>query len=306
MSATDPTSSAVQTADDQHNGGGDQAHDEVREPQLSGADLARTALRAAQRAARTSSHTLAKRKPPTAREIAQLGRDAREPAPAGGVIATMADIAGWATGTARGTLHDKWAIIVGDANARHWTLAGFDVTTSTLRILADTPAWATQLRLHQRDVLRRLEQHLPAGSVRALDVRVGRASSESTNLDDDPHYTPLAPALHPAADSSVYRQLRQQMTESTADRQAAIKEAAAEREEILRRHYNRLREPETTNWLPVEEDLQLAAVTAHAREQRQRHRGALLRARAERAGATPLPTARRATKAPATAVRGAA
>ncbi|MFI1522838.1 DciA family protein [Kitasatospora cineracea] len=304
MSATDPTSSAVRASDEHH--GGDQVHDEVREPQLSGADLARTALRAAQRAARTSSHAPAKRKPPTAREIAQLGRDAREPALAGGVIATMADIAGWATGTARGTLHDKWATIVGDQHARHWTLAGFDFTTSTLRILADTPAWATQLRLHQRGVLRRLEQHLPVGSVRALDVRVGRASSESGDLDDDPHYTPLAPAMHPAADSGVYRQLRQQMGEFTADRQAAIEEAAAEREEILRRHYNRLREPETTAWLPVEEDPQLAAATVHAREQRQRHRAALLRARAERAGALPLPAARRAAKAPATAVRGAA
>ncbi|KDN80566.1 DciA family protein [Kitasatospora cheerisanensis] len=304
MSATDPTSSAVRAAAEHHDGH-DQAHDDVREPQLSGADLARTMLRAAQRAARTSSHAPAKRKPPTAREIAQLGRDACEPALAGGVIATMADIAGWATGTARGTLHNKWATIVGDQHARHWTLAGFDTTTSTLRILADTPAWATQLRLHQRDVLRRLEQHLPAGSVRALDVRVGRASSESADLDNDPHYTPLAPALHPVADSGVYRQLRQQMTEFTADRQAAIEEAAAEREEILRRHYNRLREPETTDWLPVEEDPQLAAATAHAREQRQRHRAALLRARAERAGATPLTTARRAAKAPA-AVRGAA
>ncbi|GGR04209.1 DciA family protein [Kitasatospora griseola] len=305
MSATDPTSSAVRAVDEHH--GGDQAHDdEVREPQLSGADLARTVLRAAQRAARTSSHAPAKRKPPTAREIAQLGRDAREPAPVAGVIATMADIAGWATGTARGTLHGKWATIVGDQHARHWTPAGFDVTTSTLRILADTPAWATQLRLHQRDVLRRLDQHLPAGSVRALDVRVGRASSESADLDDDPHYTPFAPALHPAAHSDVYRQLRQQMGEFTADHQAAIEEAAAEREEILRRHYNRLREPETTDWIPVDEDPPLAAATVRAREQRERHRAALLRARAERAGATPLPTARRTTQAPATAVRGAA
>ncbi|MFJ1796552.1 DciA family protein [Kitasatospora griseola] len=305
MSATNPTSSAVRPADEHHDGD-HQVHNEVREPQLSGADLARTMLRAAQRAARTFSHTPAKRRPPSAREIAQLGRDAREPAAVAGVIATMADIAGWATGTARGTLHDKWATIVGDQHARHWTLAGFDVTTSTLRIFADTPAWATQLRLHQRDVLRRLEQHLPAGSVRALDVRVGRASTGSADLDDDPHYTPLAPALHPPTDSDAYRELRQQMTEFTADRQAAIEEAAAEREEILRRHYNKLREPETTSWLPVEEDPQLAAASTHAREQRQRHRAALLRARAERAGAIPLTTARRTTPAPTAAARGAA
>ncbi|MFJ4681629.1 hypothetical protein [Kitasatospora sp. NPDC088783] len=76
------------------------------------------------------------------------------------------------------------------------------------------------------------------------------------------------------------------MTEFTADRPAATEEAAAEREEILRRHHNRLCESEGTNWLPVEEDPQITAAVTHARQQRERHRAALLRARA---GTLPLP-----------------
>ncbi|MFG2918091.1 hypothetical protein ACGF0D_35045 [Kitasatospora sp. NPDC048298] len=76
-------------------------------------------------------------------------------------------------------------------------------------------------------------------------------------------------------------------------RQAALDEAAAAREEILRQHFNRLREPEHTHRTAVE-NAPTTATDEHDRRQRERHRAALAVARATRAGAIPLHSARQA------------
>ncbi|MGW3046223.1 hypothetical protein ACWC9T_41075 [Kitasatospora sp. NPDC001159] len=93
--------------------------------------------------------------------------------------------------------------------------------------------------------------------------------------------------------TALLEELRRRTRENAAARQAALDEAAAEREEILRRHYNRLREPENAHRPPIQDTL-VTDADQRARQQRERHRAALIVARATRAGAIPLRTARQA------------
>ncbi|MET9183160.1 hypothetical protein ABZX88_33865, partial [Kitasatospora aureofaciens] len=87
----------------------------------------------------------------------------------------------------------------------------------------------------------------------AIDVRVGPAPvvrhDDDQNDQPAPHNNQptLQPARPPLADSPAYQQLRQQMRQNAAARQAATNEAATAREEILRRHYNKLRANPSTS-----------------------------------------------------------
>ncbi|MFJ2781565.1 DciA family protein [Kitasatospora sp. NPDC087315] len=259
-----------------------------------GADLARTALRAARQAARTSGNAPAQRT--TRQTTAALRRGPREPEPIADVFLALVAAHGWTLGTAGGGLRDRWPSIVGAEAAAHWHLAGYDPTTRRLRVVADSPAWAAQLRLHLRRILTDLDQLRP-GTVRAIDVRVGPAPAVQHDQDPDDRVTrrddrPAAqPARPPLADHTAYQDLRRRMREDAAARQAALDEAAANREAILREHYNRLREPEDAH-RPTIEDAPAADTDEHARQQRERHRAALAVARATLAGAIPLRTAR--------------
>ncbi|MGW4651811.1 DciA family protein [Kitasatospora sp. NPDC004289] len=287
------------TADQQDLDLDDQDLDEQepqQEPELSGADLARMALQSARRAARAAGNAPTKGKQPSALDIARAGRTAREPAGLAAILPALADARGWELGTARGTLRDRWATIVGTENAFHWAPGGFDPDTRTLRVVADSPAWATKLRLETRQLLQQLDQHLPPGSVRAIDVRIGRPELDDP---DRPHrpavQAPSEPRPHPLADSTTYQQLRQQMREQLQTREAEQEEERVRREQLLREHYGWLREPEDAHRFAVDHQAtqQAAAHDAHARRLRESHRAALATARAAKAGATPLRRTRR-------------
>ncbi|MBP0453966.1 DUF721 domain-containing protein [Kitasatospora sp. RG8] len=279
----------------------------MSQPATTGADLARTALRAARKAAASRGDTPAKRPVVGLRRADRHGREAREPQPVADVFLALVAAHGWTLGTAGGGLRDRWPSIVGPDAAAHWHLAGYDPHTRRLRVVADSPAWAAQLRLHHRRILTVLEQLRP-GTVRAIEVRVGPAPV--VQHDQDPDDRParrddrptMRPARPPLADHHAYQELRRRMREDAAARQAALDEAAAEREAILRQHYNRLREPEEAH-RPAIEHTPVTDTNEHARQQRERHRAALAVARATQAGAIPLRTACQPKPAPA---RGAA
>ncbi|MFF8775101.1 DciA family protein [Kitasatospora sp. NPDC015120] len=263
-------------------------------PQPSGADLARIALRAARRAARAAGNATIKGKQPTAGEISRQGRIAREPAGLAAIIPAMAGARGWELGTGRGTLRDRWKTIVGTENALHWAPAGFDPDTRTLRVVADSPAWATKLRLDTRRLLQQLDQHLPPGSVRAIDVRVGWPELDAPDLPRRPAaQEPSEPRPNLLPDSTSYQELRQQMRQQLQAREAAREEELARREQLLREHYGWLREPESAHRMAVDQQAaqEATAHDTHARRLRESHRAALTIARATRAGAIPLRTA---------------
>ncbi|MFJ9777105.1 DciA family protein [Kitasatospora sp. NPDC101157] len=266
----------------------------MSQPDSSGADLARTALRAARQAARTSGNIRVQRT--TRQTTAVPRRGPREPEPIADVFLALVAAHGWTLGTVSGGLRDRWPDIVGAEAAAHWHLAGYDPTTRRLRVVADSPTWAAQLRYETRRILGALDQLCP-GTVRAIDVRVGPAPVVQHDPNPDDRLTrrddrPAAQlARPPLADHRAYQELRRRMRENAATRQATLDEAAAEREAILRRSYNWLREPEDAR-RPAVEAVPVTDADQHACQQRERHRAALAVARATRAGAIPLRTAR--------------
>ncbi|MFD0260130.1 DciA family protein [Kitasatospora indigofera] len=296
MTDTLTTDPGLHDRDDHHR----DALPDRQEPQMSGADLARMVLQVARRGSRAAGHTPAKSKPPIAREAARKGRDARELTLLSAVVPAMADAHGWALGTARGSICDRWQSIVGTENADHWAPGGFNAGTRTLRILADSPAWATKLRLTTRQVLADLDKHLPPGSVKAIDIRIGHNQAGPDEADDRPRTT-VAPAPaddrpHCLAGHTAYQQLRQQMREQLQARKDAREEELARCEQILREHYGRLREPEDdlpATDTPAAEDAAAQESAAHARRLRASHQAALAAAHAAKAGASPLPRAGR-------------
>ncbi|MEE1821243.1 DciA family protein [Streptomyces sp. BE20] len=267
-----------------------------QEPRLSGADLARIVLQSARRTARANGNATVKGRQPTLGEIARQGRAAREATSLGAIIPAMASAHGWDLGTARGTLRDRWAAIVGTENALHWAPAGFNADTRTLRVVADSPAWATKLRLTTRKVLADLDKHLPPGSVRAIDIRVGH---HQAGPDDDRPRTPAQTAPtddrpRPLADNTAYRQLRQQMRDQLLAREAAREEEHAQMMSH-RRFDGWQKEPEHVHG-PGNDARAAEEAAAHedqARRSRESHRAALAAARAAKAGAVPPYPARR-------------
>ncbi|MFJ2191605.1 DciA family protein [Kitasatospora sp. NPDC087861] len=266
--------------------------------ETAGADLARTALRAARRTARLNGTAPAKKIPPTRQQIARAGRDAREPSTIALVMPAMASAQGWALGTAQGTMRNNWAQLVGTDAALHWFPAGFNPDTRTLHITCDSPAWTTKLRLEQRQLLAKLN-HARPDTVRAIDIRVGAISpteageaSEAAGagqLQASRAWAPNGPAV---ADNPTYQQLRRQMRDQAVARQVTLDEATADRDKWFRGHRGWLREPEGT--LPTTaEDIrhQEAADRVHARDRLARHHAALAAARATRTGALLLRTA---------------
>ncbi|MFF4385007.1 hypothetical protein [Kitasatospora sp. NPDC001547] len=123
-----------------------------------------------------------------------------------------------------------------------------------------------------------------------------RSPTTTSTTRRPPRLAPAPPVRPPLADHTAYQELRRQLREQALARQATLDEAAAEREAILARHYNRLREPEAAHQHTIEEAACASATTAdeHDRQQRERHRAALAVARATRTGTIPLRLSRSA------------
>jgi len=75
---------------------------------------------------------------------------------------------GWRQRAAMGTVFGEWKRIVGADLAAHTKPESFD--EGELLISADSPAWATQVRLLAPDLLRRLGAELGHGVVHRVRV----------------------------------------------------------------------------------------------------------------------------------------
>ncbi|MFD8785025.1 DciA family protein [Kitasatospora sp. NPDC059599] len=160
-------------------------------------------------------------------------RGPREPEPIADVFLALVAAHGWTLGTAGGGLRDHWPTIVGPA-AAHWHLAGYDPTTRRLRVAADSPPWAAQLRPNVRRIVTALDRLRP-GTVTAIDVRVGPAPVVQHDQDPDDRPTrrderPAAqPARLPLADDPRERMITQKMPGTVAQRLYAARDAGAPR-----------------------------------------------------------------------------
>jgi predicted nucleic acid-binding Zn ribbon protein len=100
----------------------------------------------------------------------RAGRGRREdPQPLGAAIEGLLDDQGWRTLAAVGSVFGRWEQIVGEALAAHTRPGGF--TDGELLVIADSTAWATQVRLLRAQLIRRLNSELGGGTVTGVRVR---------------------------------------------------------------------------------------------------------------------------------------
>jgi predicted nucleic acid-binding Zn ribbon protein len=144
-------------------------------PQLRGSDLARAALQAAKEA---SGGPDAKKKQQAKRGFAPGSRrrrrwsgpgpDARDPQPLGRLTARLAADRGWSAQLTTGQLFGRWGAIVGEDVAEHAQPVA--LRDGELTVQADSTAWATQLRLLQRQLLAKIAAGVGNGVVKRLKV----------------------------------------------------------------------------------------------------------------------------------------
>jgi predicted nucleic acid-binding Zn ribbon protein len=143
-----------------------------------GADLAREALRAARAAAGERSGAAGRGQQrgqggrratsPRRRRWSGPAADDRDPQPLGRIAARLAAERGWTEGLSRGRVFAEWERLVGEDVAAHATPVA--LSGGELVVRAESTAWATQLRLLQRDLLAKLAAGLGDGVVRRLKI----------------------------------------------------------------------------------------------------------------------------------------
>ncbi len=84
-------------------------------------------------------------------------------------IGGLLDAEGWNLAAATGSVFGRWPQIVGADLAAHTSPES--LRDGELTVLADSTAWATQLRLLQAQLIRRLNTELGAGTVLRVKVR---------------------------------------------------------------------------------------------------------------------------------------
>ena len=139
---------------------------------LKGPDLARAALsraRAAARAKGVSPGAPRTRAPRAGASRSGSGPDGRDPVPFGAMIRRLVAERGWEeTTTAAGVLAN-WDRLVGPEIAEH--CRPVSLTDGELVLVAESSAWATQLRLLTRTMTRRLTEQVGEGVVTTIVVR---------------------------------------------------------------------------------------------------------------------------------------
>ncbi|MGH3756625.1 DciA family protein [Actinophytocola sp.] len=167
----------AQKADD-----GDQVASPTTEgdyPQLRGPDLARATLRAAREAAAGRGATANGVRNKRARRTFVAGSrrrrrwsgpssDDRDPQPLGRLASRLAADRGWTAQLATGHLFGRWSEIVGEEVAEH--ARPMSLRDGELTVQAASTAWATQLRLLQRQLLVKIAAGVGHGVVKRLKV----------------------------------------------------------------------------------------------------------------------------------------
>jgi predicted nucleic acid-binding Zn ribbon protein len=151
---------------DEEGPGGDAAQ---QSPAVSGPDLARAAL--AQAKARAAERGAVPRSPRPRRAVERpgSGRDARDPVLFGAAIARLVAERGWESTTSAGRVMGEWDVLVGAEIAEHCRPAS--LLEGELVLVAESSAWATQLRLMSAQLVRRLTAQVGPGVVKTLVVR---------------------------------------------------------------------------------------------------------------------------------------
>lgn len=97
------------------------------------------------------------------------GPSRRDPQLLGSLVEKITAEHGWSAPISIGGVVGRWREIVGDHLADHCEIETFD--DATLVIQADSTAWATQLRLLQPQLERRLAEEVGEGVVETIVIR---------------------------------------------------------------------------------------------------------------------------------------
>jgi predicted nucleic acid-binding Zn ribbon protein len=106
-------------------------------------------------------------RPVSPRAARRVRRD--DPQALSAAIGGLLDAEGWNLAAATGSVFGRWPQIVGADLAAH--TSPDSLRDGELTVLADSTAWATQLRLLQAQLIRRLNTELGAGTVLRVKVR---------------------------------------------------------------------------------------------------------------------------------------
>ncbi|MFI2214937.1 DciA family protein [Streptomyces sp. NPDC020141] len=163
------------------------------ESELSGVDLARQALAAAREAAKRNGSATRK---PKRRTTTVVRRDGREPLGLGSAISRMMTERGLVAPAAGGTVLARFdailAAVVPELTGRVEAVA-FDADTGRLDVAPDAPAVGTKLRWRTPQLIAAVNERVPNGHVRALNVLA------PASVKAGPVTLPAEPALLPAA-----------------------------------------------------------------------------------------------------------
>ncbi|MGW1706494.1 DUF721 domain-containing protein [Streptomyces sp. NPDC002206] len=147
---------------------------EAKEPEASGVDLARVALRAAKEQARARGAAAQQKKQARRGGGLRSGAraDGRDPLPLGAAINRLITERGWETPAAVGGVMGRWPQIVGEDLANHCVPLRYDEDPEerVLTVQCDSTAWATQLRLLAPQLVARLNADLGHGTVKLIKV----------------------------------------------------------------------------------------------------------------------------------------
>lgn len=109
------------------------------------------------------------RREPRRRKSGGPARAGGDPQLFGRAIVDLLSDRGWERKAKVGGVFGRWAEIAGPAMAAHTKPESFE--DGEVLILADSTAWATQVRMLARNLIRRLNEELGEGTVTKVKVR---------------------------------------------------------------------------------------------------------------------------------------
>lgn len=204
-------------------------------PTASGADLARMALAAARKNAKAAPTQPAKK----TRRTRPARGEGRDPQGLGSVLGRLTAEQGWDTALDGGNLIDQWPTIAPTELAANVRPVAYDPERGILEVQPSSPAYATQVRLRQRQIAEHLNGKLGRPAVRAIRVRTPGGSPAPTAQALEPE-TPTVPAgpvktretAHPGYRATVALALEHRREQPTTNPYLA--EACARQEQALR------------------------------------------------------------------------
>jgi len=144
--------------------------DPARSPApLAGPDLARAALAQAKARAKEKGLSPRSARPRRSVDRGAAGGSSRDPVAFGAAVQRLVSERGWETTTAAARVMGEWDRLVGPEVSDHCRPAS--LLEGELVLVAESSAWATQLRLLARPLVERLSGQLGPGVVQRVVVR---------------------------------------------------------------------------------------------------------------------------------------